>query len=107
MPRKPTPPVLESLLDAFAEVPDPRVARTRAHPLVNVLTIALFGAISGADGWEALEIFAEQRASFFKTFLSMPKGGLSPAVTSGTSSTGITGDQGPTRWRGDGSSPCS
>jgi len=77
VPRKPPPPVLESLLDAFAEVPDPRVARTRAHPLVNVLTIALFGAISGADGWEALEIFAEQRASFFKTFLSMPKGGPS------------------------------
>ena len=54
-----------------------RVARTRAHPVVNVLTIPLFGAISGADGWEALEIFAEQRASFFKTFLSMPKGGPS------------------------------
>ena len=44
---------------------------------MNVLTIALFGAISGADGWEALEIFAVQRASFFKTFLSMPKGGPS------------------------------
>jgi predicted transposase YbfD/YdcC len=74
MPRKPTAPVLESLLDAFREVPDPRVARTRAHPLVNVLTMALFGTICGADGWDALELFAEQRASFFKTFLSMPSG---------------------------------
>ena len=74
MPRKPKPPGLESLLDAFSEIPDPRVARTRAHPLVNVLTMALFGAISGADGWEALELFAEHRASFFETFLSMPKG---------------------------------
>lgn len=74
MPRKAKPPVLESLLDAFGAVPDPRVARTRAHPLVNVLTISLLGAISGADGWEALELFAEQRADFLKTFLSMPKG---------------------------------
>lgn len=72
--RKPTPPALESLLDAFAEIPDPRVARTRAHPLVNVLTMALFGTICGADGWEALELFAEQRADFFGRFLSMPKG---------------------------------
>ena len=74
MPAKTTPRALESLLDAFSEVPDPRVARTRAHPLVNVLTISLFGAISGADGWEALAIFAEQRAPFFATFLSMPNG---------------------------------
>jgi len=74
MPRKPRPPALDSLLDAFSEVPDPRVARTRAHPLVNVLTMALFGAISGADGWEALELFGVQRAGFFRRFLSMPKG---------------------------------
>jgi predicted transposase YbfD/YdcC len=74
VPKKPTSPALESLLDAFSEVPDPRVARTRAHPLVNVLCMALLGVISGADGWEALELFAEHRANFFKTFLAMPKG---------------------------------
>jgi predicted transposase YbfD/YdcC len=74
VPRKPKSPILDSLLDAFGEVPDPRVERTRFHPLVNILTMSLFGAISGADGWEALELFAEQRASFFKTFLTMPKG---------------------------------
>lgn len=36
--------------------------------------MALLGVISGADGWEALELFAEHRANFFKTFLAMPKG---------------------------------
>lgn len=36
--------------------------------------MALLGTISGADGWEDLELFAEQRAGFFGTFLSMPKG---------------------------------
>ena len=30
---------------------------------------------------------------------------MSPPVIEGTSFTGITGDQGPTRWRADGSSP--
>jgi predicted transposase YbfD/YdcC len=74
VPRLPKPPALESLIVAFSEVPDPRVERTRAHPLVNILTMALLGAISGADGWEALEMFAEHRAGFFKKVLSMPKG---------------------------------
>jgi DDE_Tnp_1-associated len=74
MTRKHKPPALESLLGAFGDIPDPRVARTRAHPLVNVLTMALFGTICGADGWESLELFAEARADFFRTFLDMPTG---------------------------------
>ena len=28
-------------LAIFREVPDPRVERTRVHPLINILTIAL------------------------------------------------------------------
>jgi predicted transposase YbfD/YdcC len=74
MPPKFGPPALESLLDAFGAVPDPRVARTRAHPLVNVLTMALFGAICGCDGWEALALYAEEHAEFFATFLELPGG---------------------------------
>ena len=74
MPRPPKPPALESLIAAFGEVPDPRVERTRAHPLVNILIMALLGAISGADGWEALEIFADRRADLFRRFLAVPKG---------------------------------
>lgn len=74
MPRKPKPPSLDALLDAFREVPDPRIDRRKFHPLVNVLTMALFGAICGADGWEALAIYAEERAEFFATFLEMPRG---------------------------------
>jgi predicted transposase YbfD/YdcC len=74
VPRPPKPPALDTLITAFSEIPDPRVERTRAHPLVNILVMALLGAISGADGWEALEIFADRRADLFKKFLAMPKG---------------------------------
>ena len=74
MTRKPQPPALQALLDAFGKVPDPRVARTRWHSLVNILTIALLGAICGADGWEALELFAIERTDFFATFLEIPNG---------------------------------
>lgn len=71
MPKSPS---LDALLDAFSRIPDPRIERRKFHPLVNVLTMALFGAISGADGWEALELYAKMRAKFFATFLKMPGG---------------------------------
>jgi predicted transposase YbfD/YdcC len=65
---------LQSFLDVFSEVEDPRVARTRAHPLVNILTMSLFGALAGADGWDALAEYAEVQEDFFATFLDMPHG---------------------------------
>ena len=75
MPRtNPPSAVLQSLLDVFSEVEDPRVARTRAHPLVNVLTMALLGAMAGADGRDALEAYAEEQEEFFSGFLDMPHG---------------------------------
>jgi predicted transposase YbfD/YdcC len=74
MPHKPKSRCLDALLEAFVEVSDPRIDRRKFHPLVNVLTIALFGAICGADGWEALALYAEMHAEFFATFLKMPEG---------------------------------
>ncbi len=71
--RKPST-ALQSLLDVFSEVEDPRVSRTRAHPLVNVLTMSLFGALAGAEGWDALADYAEVQEDFFEEFLDMPHG---------------------------------
>ncbi|MBE9204473.1 transposase family protein, partial [Synechocystis salina LEGE 06099] len=35
----------------FGEIEDPRVERTRAHYVVDIIVIALFAIISGADSW--------------------------------------------------------
>ena len=74
MPRKPKSPALDSLLASVKEVPDPRVTARSWHPLVNVVTMAFFGVISGCDGWEALELYAETHAEWLGTFLDMPHG---------------------------------
>lgn len=43
MPRKQKPTALDSLLEAFGSVPDPRIDRRKFHPLVNVLlSLTLF-----------------------------------------------------------------
>jgi predicted transposase YbfD/YdcC len=62
------------ILHHFSKVKDPRVARTRRHPLSNILVMALCAALCGADGFKAMALFARSRASFFRRFLSLPKG---------------------------------
>lgn len=62
------------MLAYFSGLEDPRIDRTKLHPLQNIIVMALCGAICGADGWEDFELFAESRASWFETFLEMPNG---------------------------------
>jgi predicted transposase YbfD/YdcC len=53
---------------------DPRVARTRRHPLRNVLVMGLCAAVCGADGFKAIAAFARSRAGFFRRFVSLRHG---------------------------------
>jgi hypothetical protein len=44
-----------SISERFADLEDPRVDRTKKHPLLNILVIALCAAIGGADTWMDIE----------------------------------------------------
>ncbi len=44
------------LVEILSSLPDPRVARTRVHKLVDVLLIALLAMINGAAGWEDMDM---------------------------------------------------
>jgi hypothetical protein len=59
------PRAIEIMLRYFGSLEDPRIDRTKFHPLENIIVMTLCGAIAGADGWEALEAFAEARADWF------------------------------------------
>ncbi|HSP80681.1 MAG TPA: transposase family protein, partial [Myxococcaceae bacterium] len=65
---------VELIFEHFSTLKDPRVERTRLHPLHNILVMALCGLICGADGWEDLEDFAKAKKDFFSSFLDMPYG---------------------------------
>lgn len=58
----------------FATLPDPRVERTRAHELLDLLTIAFCAVLCGADDWVAVETFGEEKAAWLQTFLRLPNG---------------------------------
>jgi predicted transposase YbfD/YdcC len=62
------------ILHHFRQVKDPRVARTRRHPLLNVLVMALCAAVCGADGFKAMAVFARSCADFFRQFLDLTHG---------------------------------
>jgi len=65
---------LISLADAFITIQDPRIDRTKKHNLVDILMITLCATICGVEGWEEIEIFAEEREEWFKGFLELPNG---------------------------------
>ena len=58
----------------FAELPDPRVDRTKKHRLDDILVITLCAVIAGADSFEEIERFGEAREGWLRGFLTLPHG---------------------------------
>lgn len=66
---------LHSCLEkCFEQISDPRVERTRAHQLLDILAIALFAMLAGADSWVAIETYGNAKRSWLATFLALPNG---------------------------------
>ena len=65
---------LPSLVECFADLPDPRVERTRAHKLIDILVIALCTLLSGGEGFQDMELFGKSKCAWLQTFLALPHG---------------------------------
>jgi predicted transposase YbfD/YdcC len=60
--------------DHFADLPDPRLDRTKKHSLGDILVIALCAVIGGAESWPDIEAFGRSKHDWFKRFLALPNG---------------------------------
>ncbi len=58
----------------FGGLTDPRVERTRAHRLSDLITIALCAVVCGANDWVAVETFGHAKEAWLRTFLPLPGG---------------------------------
>jgi len=58
----------------FTSLPDPRLARSRRHSLLDLVIIALCATLGGADGWADIERFGKAKRAFFDSFLELPNG---------------------------------
>ncbi len=64
----------EQMQSFFSEIEDPRVTRTRAHLLTDILIIGIFSAIAGGKGWEDMENYGLSKHDWLKEFLALPNG---------------------------------
>ena len=58
----------------FKNLNDPRVERTRKHPLINIVFIAVCGVLSGANSFAAIQEFGTDRRSWFARHLDLTNG---------------------------------
>src|SRR5580765_6039488 len=70
----PAPSPVGALVEHFAELEDPRVERTKRHPLLSIVALALCGVIVGAESWDEIEEFGKAKAAWFRHVLDLPHG---------------------------------
>ena len=58
----------------FSELTDPRVERTKAHMLEDILFIAIASVICVAESWNDMENFGKAKQEWLRTFLRLPAG---------------------------------
>jgi predicted transposase YbfD/YdcC len=67
-------PVRPTLTAHFAQVPDPRVERTKDHQLLDILVIAICAILCGANDWVGIATFGTSRLAWLRTFLELANG---------------------------------
>jgi predicted transposase YbfD/YdcC len=63
-----------SILEHFANLPDPRVERTRRHELLDIIVIAICAVICACESWEDIAEYGQSKRNWFQTFLRLPNG---------------------------------
>lgn len=58
----------------FADLPDPRIDRTKAHALLDIVAIAVCAVISGADSFTEIADYGRAKEPWLRTFLALPNG---------------------------------
>jgi hypothetical protein len=65
---------MENPLKYFADLRDPRVERNREHLLQEILLIAIAAVLSGAESWNDIAQYGEEKRAWLQTFLTLPSG---------------------------------
>jgi len=58
----------------FQDLQDPRVARTRKHPLINIIFMAVCGILCGANSFAGIHEFAIDRRNWLARYLDLTNG---------------------------------
>jgi predicted transposase YbfD/YdcC len=67
-----------SIARFFADLPDPRIDRTKKHALPDILFITLCAVIVGAASWDQVATFGKSKRDWLKRFVPLTNGIPSP-----------------------------
>jgi DDE_Tnp_1-associated len=67
-------PRLGALVDHVALLPEPRRDRTKRHLVLDIVVMAVWAGIGGADTWVDLAAYGRAKYAWFKRFLALPHG---------------------------------
>ena len=63
-----------ALVEAFADLPDPRVIGRCDHELLDIVVLALCAVMSGAEGWDDIEDWGVERQAWLQQYLKLRNG---------------------------------
>ena len=64
----------EGLIGYLSVIKDPRIDRTKRHSLVSVLFIGICAVLCGAESWEQMEDFGNERKEWLGQYVALPQG---------------------------------
>lgn len=67
-----------ALVRAFADLPDPRLDRTKKHALPDILLVTLSAVLVGAESWEMVTTFGKSKLAWLRKFVPLANGIPSP-----------------------------
>lgn len=65
---------LASFLDTFEQLDDPRIERSKLHPLLEILLLTVCGVAAGCEGWEDIELFGKHRLALLRAYRPFKNG---------------------------------
>ena len=63
-----------SILEHFSTLEDPRIERGKEHQLLDIVVLAICAVVSGAEGWEGIELFGQTRLGWLRRYVPLANG---------------------------------
>ena len=65
---------MQTPISYFTALTDPRVERTRAHLMEDIIFITIAAVICGAETWNEIEAYGKAKESWLRQYLKLPNG---------------------------------
>jgi hypothetical protein len=63
-----------AVVGAWIETKDPRDDKNKKHHLMDILFLVIAAVISGAEGWEAIEAFGQEKLRWLRNYFPFTNG---------------------------------